>query len=128
MDYEEITIMNIMQQLQDIAHSQSAMQSDVAVIKSEQATIKCELAEHKAQTPQDKSGLVKVLDVLRSWILPIILAIFLLGRQSVEYTNQPMKQYPPNAIIGSAADDTFIASNKKFDSLLIKQIMKGVKP
>ena len=117
--------------LQSILDRLENLGAKVDHIAEKQAVIAERVDSHIAQTtpvPESKNGWLTALGVIRSWVLPIILAIFLLGRQSVEHTHQPMKQYPPNAIIGSAADDTFISSNRRFDSLLIKQIMKGVKP
>lgn len=108
----------------------AAMDAKIDTITEKQAIISQKVDSHiKSSEPTTKSSFSNILSVLRTWMLPIVLAIFLMGRQSVEYTSQPIKQYPPTAIIGSAADDTFIANkNKKIDSVLLNQIMKAVKP
>jgi hypothetical protein len=118
-----------MQRLDEIQHEQSKMHSDIAVLLIEQKNIKNELTEHKAQGSSDsKSTFGKICNVVKSWVLPIVLAVFLLGRQSVEYTSNNVV-YPPKSTIASQVDDTFVANhNKKIDSILIKQIMGAIKP
>ena len=108
----------------------ATMDAKIDTITEKQAIISEKVDSHiKSSEPATKSSFSNILGVLKTWVLPIVLAIFLLGRQSVEYTAQPMRQYPPNVLIGSASDDTFIANkNKKIDSVLLNQIMKAVKP
>lgn len=108
----------------------TAIDNKVDTIVEKQAVIAERIDNHIAgsKTASDKpSKIDSTLGFIRSLILPIVLAIFLLGRQSVEYTHQPLKQYPPSAIVGSGTDDTFVARNKRIDSILIKQIMNGTK-
>ena len=122
-DFETIILNNLMQRLDEIQHEQSKMHGDIAVLITEQANIKRELVEHKAQTPEAKTGMGKVLDFAKSWIIPLVLGIFLLGRQSVEIS-QPT--YPPKSVISSQVDDTFVANkNKKIDSILLNKILKS---
>lgn len=120
-DYEELVVQNIMVQLNELMHIVLETKQDVAVIKSEQANIKAELAEHKAQS--DKDGLQKVLDIMLKYIFPIILSIFLLGRQSIEHTSKPSIKRHSDSIM-QIKDDTFVESNRRFDSILLKQITK----
>ena len=114
--------------LQSILDRIGTLDAKVDHIAEKQAVIAERVDSHiKSSEPVAKSGISTAFGVVKSWIIPIVLAIFLMGRQSVEYTSQPMKQYPPTAIIGSAADDTFIANkNRKIDSILLKRIMKVV--
>ena len=120
-DYEEIVVQNIMTQLNEVMHIVLETKQDVAVIKSEQANIKAELAEHKAQS--DKGGLEKIMSFILKWVFPIILSIFLLGRQSVEYSPKHSYTMHTDSIM-RIKDDTFVESNRRFDSFLINQITK----
>lgn len=115
--------------LQSILDRISMLDAKVDHISERQVIIGERLDSHLKAEPATKSSFSNILGVLKTWVLPIVLAIFLLGRHSIEYTAQPMRQYPPNVLIGSASDDTFIANkNKKIDSVLLNQIMKAVKP
>lgn len=123
-DFESIILTNLMQRLDEIQHEQSKMHGDIAVLLSEQANIKREFIEHKAQMPAtvEKTGFSKIFDTIKPMITPIILAIFLAGRQSVEYSKPA---YPPKAVISSQVDDTFVANrNRKLDSILMNRIIK----
>lgn len=116
--------------LQSILDRIGTLDEKVEHIAERQAVIAERVDTHIAQTPltapESKSGIMSVLNVLKQWILPIIMAVYLLGRQSVEYT-KPVQVYPPRAVISSQVDDTFVANkNRKIDSMLIKQIMKGI--
>lgn len=112
--------------LQSILDRIASLDTKVEHIAEKQAVIAERVDSHiKASEPATKSWIMNALGVIKSWVFPIILAIFLLGRQSVEYTNKPMNIYPPKAVISSQVDDTFVANkNKKLDSIILKQITK----
>lgn len=129
-DYEAIAINNMISQLNEVMHIVLQVKADVEVIKSEQSNIKHELEEHKKNCASlktdEKGGLQKVMDIMKQWIFPIILAIFLLGRQSVEYTTKPSYAYPKTKT-EMLNDDTFVV-DRRLDSALIKQIYKTAGP
>jgi hypothetical protein len=116
--------------LQSILDRLSILDAKVDHISERQVIIGERVDSHlKADPSENKSGLTTAISVIRQWLFPIVLAIFLLGRQSTEYTSKSSYTYP-KAHDKAQLDDTFIASDRRFDSLIMKQIYKstGVKP
>lgn len=114
--------------LQSILDRIGTLDAKVDHIAEKQAVIAERVDTHiKASETPAKSVVGTVFGVLKTWVLPIVLAIFLLGRQSVEYSAK-QHEYPPKSTFTSLQDDTFVQNrNKKIDSILISQIMKGMK-
>lgn len=111
--------------LQSILDRIGNLDAKVDHIAEKQAVIAERVDAHIASsTPETKSGLMTAMGVIKQWLFPIILGIFLLGRQSVEYTNKSAYQYPVSHS-KAQLDDTFIASDRRFDSLIMKQIYKS---
>lgn len=128
---EDITVVNALFKIvQRIEDKVDVLKDDMSSIKTKQAIIETSLNDHvdagKNENAPKKGILDSTFSFIRSWILPIVIAIFLLGRQSVEVTHPVMKQYPPSSIISSQVDDTqVIKKNRKIDSILISKMLRG---
>ena len=110
--------------LQSILDRSSSLDAKIETIAERQAVIGERVDSHIASTAP-KSGLLKSMDVIKSWIFPIILAIFLIGRQSVEVVGQSPTYDAPKASAKSVIiDDTFIDRNRRFDAEIMKQLLK----
>lgn len=110
--------------LQSILDRIASLDAKVETIAERQAVIAERVDAHIASS-EPKSGMQKSLDLIKGWLMPIVLAIFLLGRQSVETVGHGITYTDPKPANSSALlDDTFIDRNRKFDAAIMKQIMK----
>lgn len=128
---EDITIINALyNSIQRVECKLDDIIDDMSTIKIKQAQIETSLKDHIENTaePKKSSGMDTAKAFILKYIIPIALAILLLGRMSVGWVGNgidntskvPVKEKIVN-------DDTFIARNEKFDSLLKASLKKSIK-
>lgn len=129
---EDITIINALyNSLQRVECKLDDIIDDMSTIKIKQAQIDTSLKDHIENTePKKSSGMDTAKAFILKYIIPIALAILMLGRMSVGWVGNgygidntpkaPVKEKIVN-------DDTFIARNEKFDSLLKASLKKSIK-
>lgn len=126
---EDITVVNALFQIvQRIEDKVDVLKDDMSSVKSKQAVIETSLHDHiDSTTKPEKSGMDAAKGFILKYMLPIAIAILMLGRASVGFIGNGGTQYQTKAPQSNSKvvnDDTFVARNERFDSLLRVQLKK----
>ena len=128
---EDITVVNALFQIvQRIEDKLDGVKDELSTVKSEQASIKTTLKDHidvgcKAEAPV-KSGLDCAKSFILKYIIPFAIVLLMIGRASVGFVGNSGSNYKAQQEHSRMVnDDTFVARNERFDSLLRVQLKKS---
>lgn len=126
---EDITVVNaLFTMVQRIEDKLDDVKDELSTVKSKQAVIETTLQDHISSSEKPKSGMDSAKGFILKYIIPIAIAILMLGRASVGFVGNGGTQYQtkvPQDTTRLVNDDTFVARNERFDSLLEAQLKKS---
>lgn len=129
---EDITVttalFSIVQRIEDkLDH----VKDDLSTVKAKQAEIEANLHDHieSSTTPNQPTQMSNVQTLILKWIIPIALALIMIGRASVAWVGNGSAITSPKAPQKKEMvvdQDSFVIRNERFDSILKAHLKKSV--